>query len=185
MKWRTQDWECTTTGVSSYHLKLYLHTMNKVFREFTLYLSFFRWFKTNKLCNLRFDVVLYIQDAWRLYHGCFTITTSDISSIFQLFWDGLAYWTRCSLHTYLVSHSQFWYLLMKTLICCVSRLVVWFDQITKLLNYLLQLIRHYYTNFTLDQIIFSFQTESWIGFQVEEEKTTYSILMKNNICLAF
>ena len=108
MKWRTQDWECTTTGVSSYHLKLYLHTMNKVFRKFTLYLSFFRWFKTNKLCNLRFDVVLYIQDAWRLYHGCFTITTSDISSIFQLFWDGLAYWARCSLHTYLVGHSNFW-----------------------------------------------------------------------------
>ena len=93
------------------------------------------WFKTNKLCNLCFNVVLYIQDAWRLYLGCLTITTSDILSIFQLFWDGLAYWARCSLHTYLVSHSNFWYLLMKTLIWCVSRLLVWFDQITYLAHW--------------------------------------------------
>ena len=118
------------------------HTMNKVFRKFTLYLSFFHWFKTNQLYNLCFNAVLYIQDAWRLYLGCLTITTSDILSIFQLFWDGLAYWARCSLHTYLVSHSNFFYqrayhgmhvyLLMKTLTWCVSRILVWFDQITYL-----------------------------------------------------
>ena len=108
MKCRTQDWECTTTGISSYHLKLYLHTMNKVFPKFTLFLSFFHWFKTNKLYNLHFNVLLYIQDAGRFYHSCLTITISDILFIFQLFWDGLADWARCSLHTYLVSQSNFW-----------------------------------------------------------------------------
>ena len=41
MKWRTQDWECTTTGVSSYHLKLYLHTMNKAVCKLSLNLPFF------------------------------------------------------------------------------------------------------------------------------------------------